>query len=58
MASSRYPSNFSSLANVAPGLGGHPKPASRGHLKTGQLQAASQDISFYLSRGRTASFLM
>ena len=20
-----------------PGLGGHPKPASRGHLKTGQL---------------------
>jgi hypothetical protein len=25
-------------------LGGHPKPASRGHLKTGQLQAANQDM--------------
>jgi transposase-like protein len=25
-------------------LGGHPKPASRGHLKTGQLQTVSQDI--------------
>jgi hypothetical protein len=23
----------------APRLGGHPKPASRGHLKTGQLKA-------------------
>jgi hypothetical protein len=37
-------------------LGGHPKPGSRGHLKTGQLQAASQDNLFYLSCGRTASF--
>jgi hypothetical protein len=25
-------------------LGGHPKPASRGQLKTGQLQAANQDM--------------
>ena len=37
-------------------LGGHPKPASRGHLKTGQLQAVSQDILFYPSRSSFASF--
>ena len=32
------------LAHRASGLGGHPKPASRGQLKTGQLQAANQDM--------------
>jgi hypothetical protein len=27
------------VADIHESLGGHPKPASRGHLKTGQLKA-------------------
>ncbi len=46
-----------SVRSAAIALGGHPKPASRGHLKTGQLQAASQNICFYLSRGRNRKLL-